>query len=43
VPARRPGSPDEVARLVGLLFESDIAYLTGDTIYLDGGHGIAHQ
>ncbi len=43
VPARRPGTPDEVARLVGLLFESDIAYLTGDTIYLDGGHGIAHQ
>ena len=43
VPSRRAGTPDEVARLVGLLFESDIAYLTGDTIYLDGGHGIAHQ
>ncbi len=43
IPARRAGTPDEVARLVGLLFESDIAYLTGETIYLDGGHGIAHQ
>lgn len=43
VPARRAGTPDEVARLVGLLFESDIAYLTGDTVYLDGGHGTSHQ
>ncbi len=43
VPARRAGAPEEVARLVGLLFEGDIAYLTGETIYLDGGHGISHQ
>ena len=43
VPARRAGTPDEVARLVGLLFECNVAYLTGDTITLDGGHGISHQ
>lgn len=42
VPLRRPGSPEEVARLVGALFREDIPYLTGETIYLDGGHGIAH-
>jgi NAD(P)-dependent dehydrogenase (short-subunit alcohol dehydrogenase family) len=43
VPSRRPGKPEEVARLVGSLYESDIAYLTGETIYLDGGHGMGHQ
>ena len=43
VPIRRPGTPDEVARLVGALYENDIASLTGETIYLDGGHGISHQ
>lgn len=43
VPLRRAGTPDEVARLVGMLFEADIDFLTGETIYLDGGHGIGHQ
>ena len=42
LPLGRPGSPEEVARLVGALFREDIPYLTGETIYLDGGHGIAH-
>ena len=43
VPLRRPGRADEVARLVGLLFEADIGYLTGETIYLDGALGINQQ
>jgi NAD(P)-dependent dehydrogenase (short-subunit alcohol dehydrogenase family) len=43
VPLRRAGRADEVARLVGLLFEADIAYLTGETIYLDGALGINQQ
>ena len=43
VPARRAGTPDEVARLVGALFETEIGYLTGETIYMDGAHGIGHQ
>jgi NAD(P)-dependent dehydrogenase (short-subunit alcohol dehydrogenase family) len=43
VPSRRAGKPEEVARLVGSLYDSDIAYLTGETIYLDGGHGMGHQ
>lgn len=42
VPAGRPGTSEEVARLVGTLFTADIGYLTGETIYLDGGHAINH-
>jgi enoyl-[acyl-carrier-protein] reductase (NADH) len=29
-----------VARLVAALFADETAFLTGETIYLDGGHGI---
>ena len=36
------GRPEEVARLVAALCCEDIPYLTGETIYVDGGHGIAH-
>ena len=43
VPLRRPGTPAEVARLVAMLFEADIAYLTGETIYMDGALGINQQ
>ena len=42
VPMGRPGSVKEVASLVGALFDPDATYLTGETIYLDGGMGIAH-
>lgn len=40
VPVGRAGEPAEIARLVGALFAEDIAYLTGETIYIDGGHGL---
>ena len=30
------------ARLVAALFTADSAFLTGETIYIDGGQGIAH-
>jgi NAD(P)-dependent dehydrogenase (short-subunit alcohol dehydrogenase family) len=40
VPVRRVGEPDEVGRLVGSLFESEIGFLTGETIQIDGGQGI---
>ena len=43
IPLRRPGTAGEVARLVGMLFEADIAYLTGETIYIDGALGINQQ
>ena len=32
----------DVARLVGAVFTEDIPFLTGETIYVDGGQGIAH-
>jgi NAD(P)-dependent dehydrogenase (short-subunit alcohol dehydrogenase family) len=40
IPPARPGTPEEVAKLVGTLFTSDIAFLTGETIYLDGGQSV---
>jgi NAD(P)-dependent dehydrogenase (short-subunit alcohol dehydrogenase family) len=42
IPVRRTGTATEVARLVAMLFTEQIGYLTGETIYADGGHGIAH-
>lgn len=42
VPVGRSGSSEEVARFVGILFDERIAFLTGETIYMDGGHGINH-
>jgi NAD(P)-dependent dehydrogenase (short-subunit alcohol dehydrogenase family) len=42
VPVGRPGSPEEVARLVGALFSERIGFLTGETIYVDGGQGMNH-
>lgn len=41
IPGRRLGTVDDVARLVGAVFSEDIAFLTGETVYLDGGQGIA--
>ena len=42
IPAARPGQPEEVARLVAALFAEDIRFLTGETIYVDGGQGMNH-
>lgn len=42
VPVKRPGTPEEVARLVGAIFAERISFLTGDTIYIDGGQGMNH-
>jgi NAD(P)-dependent dehydrogenase (short-subunit alcohol dehydrogenase family) len=39
VPVGRPGNAGEVARLVGALFSERISFLTGETIYIDGGQG----
>ena len=37
----RPGRTDEVARLVCALYSENIPFLTGETIYIDGGHSVA--
>ncbi len=42
IPVGGPGQAGDVARMVVALFEADIPFLTGETIYLDGGQGIAH-
>jgi len=42
IPVARPGTPEEVATLVATLFKSEIGFLTGETIYLDGGQSL-HQ
>jgi NAD(P)-dependent dehydrogenase (short-subunit alcohol dehydrogenase family) len=42
IPGRQPGTVEHIARLVGAIYSEDIAFLTGETIYIDGGQGIAH-
>ena len=42
IPSGEPTDPDSVARLVAALFCEDIPFLTGETIYIDGGQSIAH-
>jgi NAD(P)-dependent dehydrogenase (short-subunit alcohol dehydrogenase family) len=40
-PMHRPGTVNEVARLVAALFGEDIAFLTGETIYIDGAQSVS--
>jgi NAD(P)-dependent dehydrogenase (short-subunit alcohol dehydrogenase family) len=42
VPTGGPGSVTDVARLVAAILSEDIPFLTGATMYLDGGQGMAH-
>ena len=42
VPTGGAGGVEDVARLVAALFSEDLPFLTGETIYVDGGQGIAH-
>ena len=42
VPAKRPGHVEEVAELIATMYERPIAFLTGETIYIDGGQGMNH-
>lgn len=42
IPVGRPGTPEEVARLVASLLAENNPFLTGATVYLDGGQSIAH-
>jgi 3-oxoacyl-[acyl-carrier protein] reductase len=37
VPAKRAGTPDEVAALVGFLAGPDAGYITGQVISINGG------
>ena len=42
IPTGSAGLPADVARLVAALFVEDIPFLTGETIYVDGGQGMNH-
>jgi len=42
IPGGRAGTTHEVARLVAALYTEDIPFLNGETIYIDGGQGMAH-
>lgn len=42
IPSGKPGGAADVARMVGAIFDADIPFFTGETIYLDGGQGMNH-
>jgi NAD(P)-dependent dehydrogenase (short-subunit alcohol dehydrogenase family) len=42
IPTGGAGQADEVARLIAGLFAEDLRFLTGETIYIDGGQGMNH-
>lgn len=42
IPVGQPGAVDEIARLVAVLCVERIGFLTGETIYVDGGQGMNH-
>lgn len=42
IPTGAPGKPEDVARLVAALICESIPFLTGETIYIDGGQGMNH-
>ncbi|HYF19798.1 MAG TPA: SDR family oxidoreductase [Ramlibacter sp.] len=42
IPGREPGTAADVGDLVASLFSPAGRFLTGETIYVDGGQGIAH-
>jgi NAD(P)-dependent dehydrogenase (short-subunit alcohol dehydrogenase family) len=41
IPARRTGRPDEIGPLAVFLASSASDFMTGQTIFLDGGHSAA--
>lgn len=42
VPTGAAGSADDVARVVMGVLSADVSFLTGETIYVDGGQGMNH-
>jgi NAD(P)-dependent dehydrogenase (short-subunit alcohol dehydrogenase family) len=42
VPSGGQGAEQDIARMVAAIFCENIRFLTGETIYVDGGQGIAH-
>jgi NAD(P)-dependent dehydrogenase (short-subunit alcohol dehydrogenase family) len=42
IPTGKPGTAEDVGKLVAALFAVQSAFLTGETIYIDGAQGVAH-
>lgn len=42
IPVGGPGTPEQVARLAVAVMDRELPFLTGETIYLDGGQGMNH-
>ena len=42
IPGGKHGTPQDIAKLVAAIFDEDIPFLNGETIYIDGAQGIAH-
>jgi len=42
IPTGKHSGADAIARMVAAIFCENIPFLTGETIYVDGGQGIAH-
>ncbi len=40
IPLKRAGTAEEVARLILFLLSDDASYITGDTIFIDGGYHV---
>ncbi|MEB5973516.1 SDR family oxidoreductase [Pantoea dispersa] len=43
VPMRRFGKPDEIAATVAFLMSKDAGFITGQTLYVDGGASVGQQ
>ncbi|MCK4413089.1 MAG: SDR family oxidoreductase [Candidatus Eisenbacteria sp.] len=43
IPLRRPGSPEELGRLVGFLASEENTFITGQTLVIDGGMTVAAE
>jgi len=42
IPRKTPGTPAEVAAVVAAVARQEMSFLSGETIYIDGAHAIAH-
>jgi NAD(P)-dependent dehydrogenase (short-subunit alcohol dehydrogenase family) len=42
IPGGKHGTPQDIAKLVAAIYSEDLPFLNGETIYIDGGQGIAH-
>ncbi|MCA0043411.1 SDR family NAD(P)-dependent oxidoreductase [Celeribacter litoreus] len=42
IPTGAPGKPEDVSKLVAAIFDEQINFLTGETIYIDGAQGMNH-